>query len=204
MHTPTANTKEFKRPARPAAQPARPEVQEARPRVTANAQRTAVIPAARKNYDENAATIVMPAANSVKKVRNRVKKMFDKWFGADENEKTAKIKRKMPVAAITLLASLSIAMTMIVGTTVMLSGARAEAGEIKYEIKQLESEQDYLEEELVKKDDLAMIEEYATSKLGMIREDYVSSVYLQAGEGDSVEGVEESGFSALLSAIFGG
>ncbi|MBO4212648.1 MAG: hypothetical protein J5894_00880 [Clostridia bacterium] len=204
MHTPTANTKEFKRPARPAAQTARPEVQAPSARVTANAQRTAVMPAARKNYDENADTIVMPAKKSVNTVRNRVKKMFDKWFGSDENEKTTKIKRKMPVAAITLLASLSIAMTMVVGTTVMLSGARSEAGNAKYEIKQLEKERDYLEEELVKKDDLAMIEEYATSRLGMIREDYVSSVYLQAGEGDSVEGRNESGFSALLSAIFGG
>ena len=204
MHTPTANTKEFKRPARPAAQTARPEVQAPSARVTASAQRTAVMPAARKNYDENADTIVMPAKKSVNTVRNRVKKMFDKWFGSDENEKTTKIKRKMPVAAITLLASLSVAMTMVVGTTVMLSGARSEAGNAKYEIKQLEKERDYLEEELVKMDDLAMIEEYATSRLGMIREDYVSSVYLQAGEGDSVEGVEESGFSALLSAIFGG
>ena len=205
MHTPTANTKEFKRPARPAAaQTARPEAQMPSARVTVTAQKTSVMPVARKHYDENADTIVMPAVNSGKKIKNRVKKMFDKWFGADENEKTTKIKRKMPVAAITLLASLSIAMTMIVGTTVMLSGARAEAGNAKYEIKQLEKERDYLEEELVKKDDLAMIEEYATSRLGMIREDYVSSVYLQAGEGDSVEGVEESGFSALLSAIFGG
>lgn len=207
MHTPTANTKEFKRPAARQQTPAR---EAARPTSAAPVQRasvggsTVVMPAAKRNYDSDADTIVMPAKSSVKSVRNRVKKMFDKWFASDENEKTTKIKKKMPVAAITLLASLSIAMTMIVGTGVMLSGARAEAGNVKYEIKQLESEQDFLEEELVKKDDLAMIEEYATSRLGMIREDYVSSVYLQAGEGDSVEGKEESGFSALLSAIFGG
>ena len=205
IHTPTANTKEFKRTARPSAQTSvRPGVQEPAQRTSANLQQTDVIRASRKNYDANADTIVMPAIKSKNKIKNRVKKMFDKWFGSDENEKTTKIKRKMPVAAITLLASLSIAMTMIVGTTVMLSGARAEAGNAKYEIKQLEKERDYLEEELVKKDDLAMIEEYATSRLGMIREDYVSSVYLQAGEGDSVEGTNESGFSALLSAIFGG
>ena len=207
VHTPTANTKEFKRPAARPQTTARETVNSAAPasrqRSQASAGNTVVMPA-RKNYDANADTIVMPAKRSVKSVRNRVKKLFDKWFVSDENEKTTKIKKKMPVAAITLLASLSIAMTMIVGTGVMLSGARAEAGNVKYEIKQLESQQDFLEEELVKKDDLAMIEEYATSRLGMIREDYVSSVYLQAGEEDSVEGREESGFSALLSAIFGG
>ena len=52
-----------------------------------------------------------------------------------------------------------------------------------------------------------MISDYAEEKLGMIRKDYVSSVYLPSAEGDSVQATEKKdgkGLASLLSAIYGG
>ena len=60
-----------------------------------------------------------------------------------------------------------------------------------------------LEEELIKREDLAEIYEYATKELGMINRDYVSSVYLNADEGDNVNGNGQGGeMSDLLSEMF--
>ena len=87
----------------------------------------------------------------------------------------------------------------------MTSGAQGEISELKYENAVLSEKADKLEEELIKREDLAEIYEYATKELGMINGDYVSSVYLGTSEGDSVNGEisETPNMSALLSAMFG-
>ena len=87
----------------------------------------------------------------------------------------------------------------------MTSGAQGEISELKYENAVLSAEADKLEEELLKREDLAEIYEYATKELGMINGDYVSSVYLGTSEEDSVNGEisETPNMSALLSAMFG-
>ena len=50
-----------------------------------------------------------------------------------------------------------------------------------------------------------MIKEYAENELGMIRQDYISSVYMEIGEEDSVNGGEsfDGDMSAILAAIGG-
>jgi len=94
---------------------------------------------------------------------------------------------------------------MIIGTSVISSGAQSEISDLKYENATLAAEADKLEEELVKREDLAEIYEYATKELGMINGDYVSSVYLGTSEEDSVNGdvSDTPNMSALLSAMFG-
>ena len=157
-------------------------------------------------YDPSADTIVMPAQKAKKKLKNRVVALFNKWFPNEgKTEKTASGKKNIPVAVIGLIISMSIAMTMIIGTSVMSSNAQSEIGNLKYEISSLESEANMLEEELIKKEDLAEIYEYATQGLGMINSDYAAAVYVEIGDGDSVNGedVEDANMSALLSAMFG-
>jgi len=200
---PAPITKEFKKPT--VSVPEIRTIDTTRPPKKIDGAYTTVSKAVTK-YDPQADTIVMPAQKTKKKVGKRVSSLFAKWFPSEsKTEKTAAYKKNVPVAMIGLIISVSIAMTMIIGTSVMSSKAQSEIGDIKYEISTLEAEADMLEEELVKRENLAEIYEYATNELGMINSDYVSSVYLGAGEEDSVNGTEteEQNMSALLSAMFG-
>lgn len=201
MRRPAPITKEFAKP--------NTEVKaETYDAVPAAASRKAAEPVRRvKRFDPKADTIVMPAAKEQTKVKSRVAKLFKKWFPNEvKSEKKAEIKKNIPVAAIGLLISVSVAMTLIVSTTVMASDSRTALSDVKYEIKQLTNEELRLEEELVKRDDLAMISEYAQNKLGMIRRDYISASYMEISEENSVNGnVDDHSaeLAALLSAMFG-
>ena len=201
-----AVTKEFKRPvpsSRPVSNrtPAMTEKEDVRIR---EAEKTTVTRAVSK-YDPKADTIVMPAHKSTSKVKSRIARMVAKWFPQEsKNEKTANEKKSFPVAVVGLLISLSVAMTVIVSTSVLTSKSQAEMSNLKDEITALEVEDAYLEEELIKRDDLAYIIKYATEELGMIKENYGSSVYLELGEGNSASGGSETAenFTALLAAMF--
>lgn len=205
----SSQTKEFARPkaatpqsASPAA-PRNANVQKnVRPVRESTDEKTRRI----NRYDPKADTIVMPARKTTNKIMNRIITLKEKWFPAeDKNEKTAVFKKNLPVAAIGLIFSVAAAMTVIVSTTVMASEAQLKLSEVKYDIECLQAEKDQLEEELVKKEDLAMIKEYAENELGMIRQDYVSSVYIEIGEEDSVNENEtfDGDMSAILAAIGG-
>lgn len=216
-HKPSVNTREFQKsraqsPAQTApraAAPASVNVAEHKtPSSGAAAYATHSAHRAQK-YDPHADTIIMPAAKTTGKIKGRVAKLFATWFATDGEKKSndPKKKKNVPVAMIGFLVSVAAAMSMIVGTTVMSSDSQSEVASLKSDIKALEAEKLQLEEELVKKDDLVMISTYAEEKLGMIRMDYVSSVYLPAGENDDVHAVTDDGgegFASLLSAIYGG
>ncbi len=200
VRRPAPVTKEFASP-KPNAE-RRPERRvETRPEPNVSAARPI------RRYDPKADTIVMPAVSSKKKIKNRIVHLFEKWFPAERGgEKRSEEKKNVPVASIALIISASVAMTLIVSTTVMVSDARTELSDTKYEIRQLQKEEAALEEELVKRDDLEMINEYAQNKLGMIRKEFVSSSYMDITEGDSVNSEIEDGgneLATLLSAMFG-
>lgn len=200
-HRPSTQTKEFRKPAVRVEEKAVPRqaVQ------SAEAYHTRVNTAMKK-YDPKADTIRMPAHKTQGKLKGRIASLVAKWFPQEEkNEKTAVYKKNMPVAMLGLLLTVSITMSVIVGTSLMVNDAETQVGDLKYEISQLKSEEAALSEELLRKDDLEMIEDYATEKLGMIKKDYVSAVYLDLGEGDSVNGSGEAdgNMSAILSAMFG-
>ena len=199
---PAPVTKEFKKPD---VAPVARSIDTSKPPRKIDGTYTMVSKAVTK-YDPKAATIVMPTQKAKTKLKNRVSALVAKWFPKEEKaEKANSSSRKMPVAVIGLIASLSVAMTMIIGTSVISSGAQSEISDLKYENAALEKQADKLEEELVKREDLAEIYEYATKELGMINGDYVSSVYLGSSEEDSVNGEisETPDMSALLSAMFG-
>ncbi len=217
-HKPSVNTREFRKPqvqqepsqqrngaaGRPVQEMQRRPAQSAAEYATRTPQQRSV-----GRFDPRADTIVMPAQKTAGKVKGRIRRLFEKWFPADTEKKReeGKKKKNIPVAMIGFIVSVAAAMSMIVGTTVMSGEAQSQVGTLKSEIKSLEAERLRLEEELVRKDDLAMISDYAEEKLGMIRKDYVSSVYLPSAEGDSVQATEKKdgkGLASLLSAIYGG
>lgn len=201
-----AQTKEFK--SAPAAE-VRPvdQAQVAAPqqRVATNAQRSKKI----SKFDPNARTIEMPSVAQQKGLRQKVGKLVDKWFPKeDKKENTATFKRSVPVAAIGLIISSTIAMTMIIGSSVMASHANLEVSDLKYEIAALEKESDVLDEKLTKKENLDEIKAYATENLGMISKDYVSAEYVSDSSEQKVvrhgdESQENIDFSNLLSSILG-
>ncbi len=200
VRRPAPVTKEFASPKTSSAQ--NPE-RRAMPRPEPNVSAARPI----KRFDPKADTIVMPAIGNKKKIKNKIVTLFEKWFPAERSgEKRTEEKKKLPVASIALIVSASVAMTLIVSTTVMVSDARTELSDTKHEIAVLEKQRDALEEELVKRDDLEMINEYAQNKLGMIRKEFVSSSYMDISEGDSVNSEIEDGgdeLATLLSAMFG-
>ena len=202
-----AVTKEFKRPV-PSSQPVRssyPHAATAREDVKIKETGKTTVTRAVSKYDSKADTIVMPARKSTSKLKSRVSKMMAKWFPQEsKNEKVANEKRRFPVAVVGLLISLAVAMTVIVSTSVLTSKSQSEMSNLKDEIAALDAEDAYLEEELIKRDDLAYIINYATEELGMIKENYGSSVYLELGEGNSASGGSQTdeSFTALLAAMF--
>ncbi len=200
----TAQTKEFKRPVE-----AVEHRSESAPRAVRQ-ERTMARPAMKRDkYDPGAKTIEMPSVVEQKGVRAKVNKIINKWFPKeDKKENTTTFKRDVPVAAIGLILSATIAMTMIIGSTVMASQASMEVSNLEYEIEVLKEEGSMLEEKLMKKEDLTEIKAYATENLGMISKDYVEADYISISSENSVESYEKEqngtvDFSTLLSAIFG-
>ena len=198
-----AQTKEFKRA------PVNREVRQPNP-MSAVGEKTVVRPAVNSDrFDSKAKTIRMPSVAQQKGIRAKVSKMVNKWFPAeDRKEQTTTFKRNVPVAVIGLILTSTIAMTMIIGSTVMASQANMKVSDLKYEIDVLSEESYMLEEKLMKKENLAQIKEYATENLGMISKDYVSAEYISISSENSVENHKDEGigavdFSTLLSAIFG-
>ncbi|MBQ8387409.1 MAG: hypothetical protein IJX46_00605 [Clostridia bacterium] len=171
---------------------------------------TVTMPASKASrFDPNAETIVLPSVKEQKSLRSRINRLVRKWFPKeDKKEETTTFKRNVPVAAIGLIVSASLAMTMIIGSSVMASEANVEVSDLKYDISVLKEEGETLEERLSRKENLAEIKDYATNQLGMISKDYVASEYLALSGDDSVESYEEDegvnvDLSTLLSGIFG-
>ena len=198
-----AQTKEFKRAPMQ-------EANRAQSAHRAVSERTTCRPAMKADrFDPKAKTIAMPSVSEQKGLRAKVAGLVSKWFPTeDKKESTTTFKRNVPVAAIGLILSSTIAMTMIISSTVMASQASMQVSDLKYEIEALSEESDMLEEKLMKKENLAEIKEYATDTLGMISKDYVSAEYISISSGSSVENRDVANdvkvdFSTLLSAIFG-
>ncbi len=200
-----AQTKEFVSPARQDSAPI-PAQKRAKPQTGSE---TIVVRAQKKHYNPEAPTIAIPSIREQKGVRAKVTGLINKWFPReDKKEETAVFKRNIPVAAIALIISSTIAMTMIIGSTVMASEANLKLSDLRYEVEALEAESSVLEEKLMKKEDLAEIKAYATDTLGMISKDYVAAEYISISSDESIQsfGEEEKAqvdFVALLSSIFG-
>ena len=160
-------------------------------------------------FDPAADTIVMPSVKEQRGIRAKVNQMVKKWFPKeDKKENTTTFKKNVPVAAIGLIISATLAMTMIISSGVMASQANINVSDLKYEISTLSEEQAMLEEKLMKKENLSEIKEYATEQLGMISQDYVASEYISGSSENTVDDYTENDgetvdFSTLLSSIFG-
>ena len=203
----TAQTKEFKRVAQ---QSAPVEQRQSVPQQQQSKFKTVARPAMKSSrFDPNADTIVLPSVKDQRGLRAKIGQMVKKWFPKeDKKENTTTFKRNVPVAAIGLIISGTLAMTMIIGSGVMASQANINVSDLKYEISTLSEEQAMLEEKLMKKENLSEIKEYATEQLGMISQDYVASEYISGSSENTVDDYTEKDgetvdFSTLLSAIFG-
>ena len=200
----TAQTKEFK--CAPSHEPQVAQHQSAplQQRANANTQK----PRKASHFDPNARTIEMPSIAQQKGLRAKVKKFADKWFPKEDKKESTTSFKRIPVAMIGLIISSTIAMSMIIGSTVMASSANVKVSDLKHEVSALLSEEAMLEEKLTRKENLDEIKAYATENLGMISKDYVAAEYISISSDDVVvnhenEEKESVDFSTLLSAIFG-
>ena len=198
-----AQTKEFKC-APTTEQTAQHRNSASQPRAQVAAQK----PMKAGRFDPNARTIEMPSIAQQKGLREKAKKFVDKWFPKEDKKDSTTSFKRIPVAMIGLIISSTIAMTMIIGSTVMASSANVKVSDLKHEVSALLSEEAMLEEKLTRKENLDEIKTYATENLGMISKDYVAAEYISISSDDVVvnhenEEKESVDFSTLLSAIFG-
>lgn len=142
----------------------------------------------------------------IKRLRSFVEELFIKWFPVERREgRTESRQRRIPVSVLTGMAGFAIAMSLIVGGSVMVGDASAEVGKLDSRIASLEAQQNDLEGKLDLKYTADQIEADA-KELGMVKRQYADNEYITIDNGDEIriydDGEEENhGLTSLLSAF---
>lgn len=138
----------------------------------------------------------------------KLDKLAGEWFPKDNEENRREgVKRKFPITAVASIAALAVSLTMIIGSTVMVSLETGNLSRAKSELGELQDKRDKLESELDVKNDMIYFDTYAREKLNMVRSEFVNSQTVSLSDGNRIESLDEdentSYITQLLSA-FGG
>ncbi len=116
--------------------------------------------------------------------------------------------KPIPVGAVAGLAVVAVSMSLVIGSTVLVSRSTREVSELKDKLEERRTVQSELSDQLDLKNDLLSVRERAVNELGMVDEQYVSGSYLDSGAEDYLEiedgngnGESKSGWAAILSAF---
>ena len=115
---------------------------------------------------------------------------------------------QIPVGTIFFTVIATLLLMFMVYMSVQINEYTASVSSLNTKISQLQTKQKNLASEVIKKDDLVYIEEYATKELGMVKEENLPKKYISVGSEDKAEIIqkdaETNGYgslSTLLSAI---
>jgi len=128
-------------------------------------------------------------------------------FPREKNMEISTAKRRaLPAAVLASLVTVAVSMTMIVGSTVLVSRSQMEVSQLRQELADKKEVSGELSDKLDLKNDMLNIRDIAVNELGMVGEEYLSGNYVKVDKDDSIEVYEkeekqESGLSALLSAM---
>lgn len=114
----------------------------------------------------------------------------------------------IPAGAIAGLAVVAVSMSLVIGSTVLVSQSTREVSELKDRLEERQAVQSELSDQLDLKNDLLSIRERAVNELGMVGEQYLNGSSLKSSEEDYLEvedgsgsGERKSGWAAILSAF---
>lgn len=114
-------------------------------------------------------------------------------------------RRAIPAGLVASLVTVAVSMSLVIGSTVLVSQSTQELSELKEEVGRREEILDQLSDELAFKNDALGLDELAREELGMVPEKYLSAEYLNNEAEDHIEIYEDedgkSGWAALLSAF---
>ena len=127
-------------------------------------------------------------------------------FPVESVEMSQKKRAPIPVGVLASLVTVAVSMTMIIGSTVLVSQSTKTVSELKSDLAERQEISEQLSEKLDVKHDMLQIEREAIDRLGMVSREYATSRYMQANAEDeivvySTEERETNGWSALLSAV---
>ena len=115
---------------------------------------------------------------------------------------------QLPVGVICFTLIATLLLMFMVYMNVQINEYTTTVSNLNSEIATLKTKERELSSEVIKKEDLVYIEEYATKKLGMVKGENLPQKYISVGSEDKAEVVEQekgnSGYgslSTLLSAI---
>lgn len=116
-------------------------------------------------------------------------------------------RRFLPAGMVASLVTVAVSMSLVIGSTVLVSQSTRELSQLKEEVGVQEEILDQLSDELALKNDALNISDRAEA-LGMVSERYLGASYLPNDSEDYIEiydedasSVRRSGLSALLSAF---
>ncbi len=149
-----------------------------------------------------------------KLMKYRFVRFLNEWAGetfpreAEIRRAPVQKRRLLPAGVVASLVTVAVSMSLVIGSTVLVSQSTRELSQLKQEVGVQEEIIDRLSDELALKNDALGIEQRAQQDLGMVPERYLSAGYIQNDAEDYIEiydgttsSVRRSGLSALLSAF---
>lgn len=143
---------------------------------------------------------------------HRVKFAESSFAEADEEEdvfEEIKVDRKkMPKTFLVVLALSTIMIMLIIMSVAQIYQTTQEVSTLEDTIEKLKETIDDLELKLDEKNDIRLIEQMATTEMGMVKEDSLQRKYISLSNGERVDlienpnAVEEGGTGTMLSSIF--
>lgn len=128
-----------------------------------------------------------------------------KWFPDDKIVKAKGRKTINPLSAIAMSLIFCLVLMLPITLSVMLHNTSSEISELGDELREIQTIADDLQVKLDDKNDLALIEELAVNKYGMIKLEEGNSKYLRLNGMDMIESFDTNGDNdvmlALLSAL---
>jgi hypothetical protein len=129
-------------------------------------------------------------------IKRRIKDFLRDFFSVfvleeirkqSEEEMIEGKKKRIPRGVLPTIAVVTLSLLMVVCSSVMVSRATADVGNLEDEIEELRDVRSDLEADLVVKNDMLNIKDIAVNQYGMISSDYATSRYLDIAEDERIE-----------------
>ena len=138
--------------------------------------------------------------------KEELSEFAENWFELKASEDVIKgEKKRIPFGVISMIFLVTLALLMIVCSTVMVSRASSEVSALEEKLELLDVEIKDLEGKLEVKNDMLDIKQIATEEYGMISAEYAASEYIDVTEGEKFESTngknDGSWLEELLEAI---
>lgn len=156
------------------------------------------------NNNENAQSAVTDKRASGKggRIMNAVRRFAMSWFPIQKEEKSREARVKMPLPIVACLATIALSLTLIVGSSAMISAAHRDVTNLQSKVDTLAAQANDLAQDLNDRIDLLQIRNVAVNEYGMISEEFISMRFLNVRDGNAVESYRAgSEPSAILGDI---